>query len=154
MGSGKSSAGKALAKESEQYFLDTDAMIESAEGKSIERIFKDDGEAYFRRCEEETVQWLRSSVKNAIISTGGGMLVHCKGLKEVGKIVYLRVPFKTILERMDASELEKRPLFKDLKTAEQMHEKRDCVYEEKADLIIDAQGTLEETVAKLRAYIT
>ena len=154
MGSGKSSVGKALAKKSDYYFLDTDAMIESSEGKDIDTIFKENGEDFFRELEENTVQWLRSNVKQAIISTGGGMLVYCEALKDVGKIIYLRVPFATIMSRMNAEELSKRPLFKDAQKAEALYKERDAIYEKKADLIIDADSSFEDVLTRLSAVIS
>ena len=154
MGSGKSSVGKALAKQSEYYFLDTDAMIESSEGKKIDTIFNENGEEYFRKLEEETVQWLRSNVKQAIISTGGGMLVYCEALKDVGKVIYLRVPFSTIMSRMNSDELAKRPLFKDAQKAKALYNERDAIYEKKADLIIDADSSFEDVLTKLSAAVS
>jgi len=149
MGSGKSSAGRILAKKTNKQFLDTDAMIESSEGISISEIFATKGEAYFREKEAETVVWLKTNCKNAVISTGGGMLVHCEALVDVGNIIYLHVPFKTIIERMSKDELEKRPLFKDPIAAEMMHKERDEIYERKSNHIIDASVDLETVVSKL-----
>ena len=153
MGSGKSSIGRLLAKEKKSYFLDTDAMIESAEGKSIQDLFEEKGEEYFRQLEKETVLWIRNNVKEAVISTGGGMLVYCEELKEVGQIVYLQVPFKTILSRMTPEELEKRPLFKDIQKAEAMYNERNEFYEKRADLIIDADTGLNTVLSRVRAAI-
>ncbi len=149
MGSGKSSVGRLLAKKSNKQFLDTDAMIESSEGTSISEIFSTKGEMYFRQKEADIVSWLNESCKNAVVSTGGGMLVHCDNLVDAGRVVYLRVPFKTILERMSKDELEKRPLFKDPAAAEKMYQERDEVYESKSDIIIDASADLETVLSKL-----
>jgi len=154
MGSGKSTVGRLLAKEQKQYFLDTDAMIESSEGKSIPAIFDQKGEAYFRQLEEETVSWLKVNVNDTVISTGGGMLVHCEGVKEIGKLVYLRVPFSTILQRMGREELNKRPLFQNPKTAEQTYNERDKVYESKADVTIDADADIKTVLSRLRDAIS
>lgn len=153
MGSGKSTIGRLLAKESDGYFLDTDSMIESLEGQSIAEIFHDKGEAYFRGLENETVHWLKDNVQNAIISTGGGMLVYCDELKEVGRIVYLDVPFETIMSRMNGSELDKRPLFKDVREAEKIYYERDRVYRDKADIIIDASADMKTVLSTLRGAI-
>ncbi len=154
MGSGKSSVGRLLATQDKRSFMDTDSMIEQNEGMSISEIFDRKGEAYFRRLEEESVSWLKDNIQNAVISTGGGMLVHCEGLKEVGEIVYLRVPFSTILQRMSQEELEKRPLFKDIKTAEALYNERDKVYEQKADVIVDADTDINAVLARLRDAIS
>jgi len=150
MGSGKSTVGRLLAKENKAYFLDTDSMIESLEGKSIAEIFNDSGEAYFRTLENETVHWLKNNVHNAIISTGGGMLVYCEELKEVGKVIYLDVPFEMILSRMNTKELEKRPLFKDAIEAEKIYNERDAVYRQKSDIIIDASSEMQTVLSILR----
>jgi len=150
MGSGKSAVGRLLAKSKQNFFLDTDAMIESAEGKSIPKIFEEDGEEYFRSLEESVVSWLINNVNDAVISTGGGMLVYCEKLKEVGKIVYLKVPFETIMSRMDKNELKKRPLFNDLEKARVLYDERNSVYEKRADIIISADASIEVVFSRLR----
>ena len=48
MGSGKSSIGKILANKLDYNFIDVDKMIESDAGKTIKKIFEEDGEQYFR----------------------------------------------------------------------------------------------------------
>ncbi len=143
MGSGKSTVGRLLARHRGSYFLDTDAMIESAEGRCIADIFDQEGETYFRTLEKKTVQWLKENVKHSVISTGGGMLVYCEELSEVGTVIYLKVPFDTILSRMSAEELRKRPLFQDRDKAKRLFTERNDIYERRADIIIDADDTLE-----------
>ena len=72
MGVGKGSVAREVIKNSEYMAIDTDDLIESMENKKIKDIFSDNGEAYFRRLEKEVSVWLQSSVKNTLISTGGG----------------------------------------------------------------------------------
>jgi len=153
MGSGKSSVGRLLAKEQKTFFLDTDAMIESSEGQSISQIFSEKGENYFRSLENQTVSWLKENVNKAIISAGGGMLVYCEALKDVGTIVYLKVPFETILLRMSPAELEKRPLFKNVEEARKTYDERNTIYEAQADIIINADDTLENILEALKAKL-
>jgi len=153
MGSGKSSIGRVLAKDINMYFLDTDLMIESNEGKTIADIFSLDGEKYFRSLENKTVSWLSKNVNEAVISTGGGMLVYCEKLKDLGLVVYLKVSFETIIERMSKEELEKRPLFKNLTEAKNIYDERNLIYEEKADLIIDADDTIASITNKIKNLI-
>jgi len=153
MGSGKSSVGRRLAKDNKAYFLDTDAMIESAEGKEISKIFEEEGEEYFRFLERTTARWLKNNVNEAVISTGGGMLVYCEELKEVGRVVYLKVPFKTILSRMNKEELEKRPLFKDAQKAEKIYNERNSIYEKRADITIDADAKPEDVLNRIKDAI-
>lgn len=56
MGAGKSVIGRALAEKLQQPFLDLDEEIERSEGKSIFRIFADNGERYFRMKEREVLK--------------------------------------------------------------------------------------------------
>ena len=67
MGSGKTTVGRILARKMNAKFLDTDDMIEKAEGMKISEIFRLRGEAYFRDLETETMRRLRSPAgqKNA-----------------------------------------------------------------------------------------
>ena len=54
MGSGKSTVGKILAKKLKYEFKDIDKIIEAKTNKSINRIFEEEGEKYFRDLEEKT----------------------------------------------------------------------------------------------------
>jgi shikimate kinase len=137
MGSGKSSVGRALAKELDTYFIDTDNLIESFENKTIKEIFEKEGEEAFREKEKRCFNWIKKNVKNTIISVGGGFPVFIPEIKEAGIVIYLKVPFDKILERMSKEEIEKRPLFKDMKKAKKLYEKRDKIYKSLADYTIE-----------------
>ncbi|MBM2715232.1 shikimate kinase [Mesorhizobium caraganae] len=71
MGAGKSSLGRALAKQLGLRFVDSDKEIEAKTGKSIAKIFAEDGEAHFRNLE---VNEIRQSLEQgpAVLATGGG----------------------------------------------------------------------------------
>ena len=71
MGSGKSLIGKKLAKEINFSFVDTDKLIEEDRGKSINKIFKEDGEEYFRKLEEKIILNILQK-KKYVIALGGG----------------------------------------------------------------------------------
>lgn len=73
MGSGKSSLGKRLAKELNLKFYDMDSILTQSMNMSIEEIFQKSGEAAFRAMESDLLKEL-SRHKNAIISTGGGVV--------------------------------------------------------------------------------
>ena len=53
MGSGKSSVGRLLANKINYNFIDTDLLIENEENKSINQIFIENGEEYFRKLEKK-----------------------------------------------------------------------------------------------------
>ena len=75
MGSGKSTLGKILAKKIGYNFVDTDKLIEEKEKKSINKIFEEDGENYFRQQEEKiTLDILKNS--NTVVSLGGGAIIN------------------------------------------------------------------------------
>lgn len=153
MGSGKSSVGRLLAKQSGRYFLDTDALIESMENRKIRDIFSEIGEDYFRRMEKSTFAWICESVKNAVISTGGGMPTTIGNMREGGKVVYLKIGFDALLERLKAEEFEKRPLFENLDFAKKLYESRLSIYEKVAQITVDASSEIDTIVQTIKKQI-
>ena len=152
MGSGKSTIGRILAKKLEHsYFLDTDALIEHFENRKISDIFENEGEEYFRDAEKRVFNWIKNDVKNAIISTGGGLPMFIPEIKEAGMVIYLKVEFEDIVKRLDEKEIQKRPLFRDLNKAKELFEKRDKIYTNLADYVIENKDINQsiETILKL-----
>lgn len=74
MGIGKTTVGKCIAELLARDFMDTDNVITSRAGKSIPKIFAEDGEAHFRLLERELAHELVGK-GGLVIATGGGMLV-------------------------------------------------------------------------------
>ena len=75
MGAGKSTIGRLLAKKLNIRFIDVDKLIEKKEQKSIKKIFKLNGEQYFRDLEEKvTLQVLRKN--EVVIALGGGAFMN------------------------------------------------------------------------------
>lgn len=70
-GAGKSTIGRRLAKALDVEMLDTDAAIEASTGRSIADIFATDGEAEFRRIEEEVIRAALTD-HDGVLSLGGG----------------------------------------------------------------------------------
>lgn len=102
MGVGKSSVGRALAEVLHFEFIDTDEVIESNAGKSINRIFADDGEPTFRGLESQIVQQLTTRDR-VVISTGGGLAVspdNLASLKSHALVVCLWASPEAIWERV------------------------------------------------------
>lgn len=150
MGSGKSTVGRTLIKEiNEYYFLDTDSLIEHKENRLIKDMFTLEGEAFFRDREKELFHWIKEHISHAVISTGGGLPMYISEIKEAGAVFYLYVPFDTIIQRLSREESEKRPLLSDLSKAKALYDKRDEVYEKLADYTI-VNESIETTVSKIK----
>jgi shikimate kinase len=146
MGSGKSFIGKKLAKKLDINFLDMDELIEKNEGVQIRQIFTDKGEGYFRDLECKLFENLCQTQKNSVISTGGGAPTVIADLKPLGLVVYLKIDFENLLERLKAEEFDKRPLFQNIDFARELFNKREPIYASKADIIIDAMLTPDEII--------
>ncbi len=115
MGCGKSSFGRRLAKKLDYYFLDLDDEVEFKTGKTIDEIFKMDGENAFRLIEQEV---LRETLvhKNTIIATGGGTPCYADNMdfmNSEGVTVYLRMSAVSIKHRLELAR-RVRPLVKGL----------------------------------------
>ena len=74
-GAGKSTIGKALAKEIATEFIDSDSEIERITGKKISDIFVEEGEAVFRKTEVEVVTALLDGFE-VVIALGGGAPIN------------------------------------------------------------------------------
>ena len=91
MGSGKTTVGKLLARRLRRLFVDTDALIEEREGRSIPDIFARDGEDAFRALELEVSREL-SGGRGLVIACGGGLPTQeeaIRPLKENGLVFWL-----------------------------------------------------------------
>ena len=74
MGTGKSTIGSQLAKETGRRFIDTDREIERRLSMSVSAIFEKEGEQFFRR-EEKKLAFEIAGSSNLIVSTGGGTIM-------------------------------------------------------------------------------
>lgn len=152
MGVGKGSVAREIVRQSKMVAIDTDDIIESMENRSIKKIFAKEGEPYFRELERRVAQWLKVSVDDTLISTGGGFY-KVPQLKEIGTVVLLDAPFKTIYQRIidhpnAVKKLKKRPLFQEIDKAQALYNEREPQYKAVADLVIDVSGKDYETIAK------
>ncbi|MCM8831032.1 MAG: shikimate kinase [Candidatus Omnitrophica bacterium] len=101
MGTGKTTIGKLLAEKIKKKFVEMDSEIEKKEGKKIVDIFKENGEAYFRRLEKELLKDL-SRQTDLVVSCGGGLICDDENLeilKKTGLVINLLASPKTIYER-------------------------------------------------------
>lgn len=152
MGSGKTSVGVKLSYRLQVSVEDTDKLIERREGRSINEIFADDGEEYFRQLETELLGELAGKSGSRIYSVGGGTPVREENralLKRIGKVVYLRVSPETVYERLKNDST--RPLLQcgdPLGRIRQLMKERREAYEACADIVIDADEMDMESILK------
>jgi shikimate kinase len=112
MASGKSAAGRILAKKLNFQFIDLDSFIEEREQLSIAQIFETKGEIYFRKKEGGYLQELLNLNKNLLISLGGGTPCYGNNMEFIqnkSTSFYLKASIDTIFERLK-NETSQRPL--------------------------------------------
>lgn len=123
MGSGKSKAGKLLASAMRYKFLDTDTMIEEETGKTVQQIFREKGEDYFRKLEKKVLR--KTELTNrVVVATGGGLPgfdENMSWMNEHGITVYLEANEGLLFHRLATSK-EGRPLIENLKDVELMEQ--------------------------------
>ncbi len=115
MGVGKSVTGRILSQKLACPFFDLDALIVDLAGKSIPRIFSEDGEIEFRRWEGQALQDLLHRISaGGVCALGGGALISPENrvlIGQAGELFYLRASAESLLERL-SGEWEERPLLK------------------------------------------
>ena len=105
MGTGKSSVGKALGRQTNRRVVDIDQWIESQKGRKIREIFEQEGEEHFRELEKLALVEV-ARLSGAVITTGGGAVldpVNLAALKKCGWVVTLSALPETIYERVKDS---------------------------------------------------
>lgn len=126
MGSGKSLLGKQLAKRLNHDFLDLDDQIEIIEGKTIDDIFKEKGELYFRKLETNVLKDVLEDTSNLVVSLGGGTPCYGKNLELIKetpntKTIYLKASVEELTRRLFPEKIH-RPVISHMETKEALEE--------------------------------
>ncbi|MBZ7953410.1 shikimate kinase [Campylobacter sp. W0018] len=152
MGCGKSTMARALAVELDRIFLDSDLLIETKLKQSINEIFENKGEYFFREQEQKLADFF-IFCQNACIASGGGF-VNVKNLEKIGLSVYLRADFEYLKKRLNKDEIAKRPLFFDEIKAKKLYNERIKIYEDKANVILDIENkSIDELISELKKAV-
>ena len=142
-GCGKSTLGRALAKETGKKFVDADAEVEDLAGKTIPEIFAQEGEEVFRRMETTVLAELGME-SGLVIATGGGCVTREENyplLHQNSRIIWLdRCPARLPTEG--------RPLSQKTHPAK-LYEMRKPMYKAFADAAVDNNGSKGETVTEI-----
>ena len=149
MGSGKSSVGRVLADRLGCPFVDLDAEIVAAAGRSVNDIFTEDGEQAFRSMESARLKRALDGGL-AVIATGGGVVIAEENrinMRKQGVVVNLCVSLAQVLRRLHGA--TDRPLFaanNAAKSLKLLMDGREQFYAD-ADIRIDTDGKSVEDVA-------
>ena len=150
MGAGKSTIGRHLADELHLEFYDSDQEIERRTGADITWIFDLEGEEGFRKREENVINDLTDK-QGIVLATGGGSIMTKavrNRLSARGIVVYLQTPIDKQVARTQRD--KRRPLLqKDdpEQVLRELAEKRNPLYEEVADYVVDTDDQSARAVA-------
>lgn len=149
-GVGKSTIGVVLAKVMGYQFIDADLVIQEKEGKLLCEIIEEVGTDGFIEVENRINSQIEA--KHAIIATGGSVVYGAEAmahLKEIGTVIYLKLPFEELNQRL--RDIKGRGVvLREGQTLLDLYEERVVLYEKYADMIVDEyQLNVEQTIEKI-----
>ncbi len=138
-GSGKSSVGRILAQRLGCAFLDVDPLIAAAHAaSSLQQVLDSLGNEGFLDAEAEVIASLHC--KNTVIAPGGSAVLREKGalhLKDLGPVVYLKLPCQVLEKRLWNLSSRGVPLAPG-QTLQELYALRVPLYEKYADVTVNA----------------
>ena len=145
--SGKTTVGKLLANKLGCNFVDCDQLLEAQHGKSIAELFSD-GEQAFRKLENQLLSTLPTT--DAVVACGGGAVLNknFELLSQGATVVWLQIGVDTCLSRLGTT---KRPLHdgKDSEWLAKLWAERNALYQQFANVVVDANGTVDNVVNEI-----
>ena len=143
-GCGKTTVGRELARQLGRELVDTDALVEKQAGCTIPELFAREGEEAFRRLEHQVLTQVGKQ-SGLVVATGGGVVTRPENrdpMRQNSTVVFLRRG----LERLP---VEGRPVSQ-ARGLEELYRVRLPLYEGAADLTVDNNGPVEDTVSEIR----
>ena len=147
LGAGKSTLARNLSGLFHRPCVDTDRLVERALGKSIARVFAEDGEDAFREAETKVLRGLRCR-KSLLVSCGGGIVERPENahlMHEMGTVVFLDGDLADSMRQIRSR--ERRPDLGGARQAERLYRHRYPLYGAAADITIDIRNKTFEQVA-------
>jgi len=170
MATGKSAVARALAKRLSWRLIDCDARVVALAGRPIAEIFREQGEAAFRKLERQVIEEMAAErqrcpqcgeVRPAVVATGGGAIIDMRNyeaLQRAGVIVCLTARPEVIARRV-GSGAKARPMLmqggKPLKERiiELMEDRREAYA--RAEITIDNSNlSIEQSVEAILNAVT
>lgn len=143
--SGKTTVGRAVAKSLGRPFIDADEELIQSVGRSIPDIFKQEGEAGFRRYETQTIHELAGR-NGCVIATGGGAVLNSENvrlLKKNGRIYFLDRSPEKLMPTSD------RPTASSVEAMQKRYRERYPLYLKYSDRHIPADADIEQVAAQI-----
>jgi len=146
MGAGKTTVGAECARRLDRAFVDTDALIEAAAGRSISEIFASDGEAGFRAMERAALTDVCAAPVPLVIAAGGGAMsdpANRRAAAANATVVWLRADPRQLAQRVatqDGDTGPERPLLSaadPVVTIERLSALRSDAYAMVADVVVE-----------------
>jgi len=151
MGVGKTTIGRALAKNFGLEFVDSDQEIERRTGVTILTIFDIEGDVGFRNREARIIAELAKR-RGIVLATGGGAIVRLenrRALRHGGLVVYLHATVDMQLERTRNS--RNRPLLNSgnrQEVLEELMREREPLYRQEADIVYVTDSRSPQAAAR------
>jgi shikimate kinase len=145
-GAGKSTVGILLSKLTCRGFVDTDVLIQTSQGRSLQEIVDTSGHLALRAIEEGAILGL--AVRHSVIATGGSAVYSPAAvahLKQDGIAVFLNVTMRTLCSRVSdfaTRGLAKRPD----QSLDDLFQERFSLYMKYADVVVDCNDLTHEEV--------
>lgn len=155
MGSGKTSAGRELARLRRMEFIDIDELIEQKMLKTVNEIFRTMGEEKFREIESDMLYSFKDK-KNIVLSCGGGIVLSQSNrefLRNETECIWLYCGMDTMMERVNDGT---RPIINAMKNpmeAVELFNSRKSFYASSCESIVLTETTPEKTAELINEEI-
>ena len=149
-GAGKSTVGVVLAKRMGCKFVDSDLVIQEKYDKLLHELIEEHGVQGFWKIENDVNASL--NMNRSVIATGGSVVYGKEAmehLKEIGSVVYLKLPYQEVEDRLGDLNARGVTLLPG-QTLKDLYEERTPLYEKYADITIECSGkALRELVKEI-----
>jgi len=158
MGAGKTTVGRAVAAQTGWRYLDNDELVEQAAGRPTADVLVSADEPTLRRFEREALDVVLAAPPPVVASVAAGVVLESgarRRMSEHAFVVYLRASLTALTARVHQG--AGRPWFDDdpAATLARLHEGRESLYLEVADLVVDVEGlSPAELAAQIVAAVT
>ena len=141
-GAGKSTLGVVLAKILNKQFVDTDLLIQTHCGKTLQSVIDERGAEGFIDIENEVLCGVEA--EETVIATGGSAVYSDEAMRhfsEIGQVVYLKISYESLVARL--GDLQERGVV--MKggagmSLRDLYEERRPLYERHADIVVSIDG--------------